>query len=234
MLHAMHGNDQENSESPSVGLVLDGPYAHIFLANFQRQLQQSVNAGKKIYKNRKGMSHRLAENEIEPPKHEPPPKPLPADNLKPSIKSIARKSVGKAKKLWKVTWAADVYDPAPSADSHHLLGTSEWSKSENKNKKGGKINPQTPPSNALTDVSNNAGSSSNCENNLKSGKKGHKGGNIVSVEGGGARANKGGKHKDKKLVEVIETPIVAAGEGSSRGAKGKDKQWERLKGGKKK
>ncbi|KAL6567647.1 hypothetical protein OROGR_001315 [Orobanche gracilis] len=162
---------------------------HIFLANFQRQLQQSVNAGKKFYKNGRGMNYSLAEYEIETPKHEPPPKPLPADNLKPYIKSVERKAVGKAKKVRK-----------------------------NK-KKDGKINPQTPPSNALTDVSNYAGSSSNSENNLKSGKKGHNGWNIIAVEGGGARANKAGKHKDKKLFEVIETPIVAAGEGSSHGAK---------------
>ncbi|KAG8387435.1 hypothetical protein BUALT_Bualt02G0021100 [Buddleja alternifolia] len=125
-------NDEQSSESP--GLVLDGPYAHIFLANFQRDLQQSVNAGKKAFKKNKNMNHKSSLNEIEePPKHEPPANPLPAENLNPCIKSSSGK---KKSKLGitphKMTWAADVYDPTPSVEALDLSDTIEWPKGDNK------------------------------------------------------------------------------------------------------
>ncbi|KAL3530856.1 hypothetical protein ACH5RR_010178 [Cinchona calisaya] len=124
-----------------------------------------------------------------PIKHEPPPKPLPADNLKSAMKSNGQKREGAAAEK-AVTWAEYVYDPVPTSESHYASNRTERHKNESK--KSGKNRQKGGGKGAAGGGEGMMGVKGGGKDKEKKDKK---------RGGGGGEGAKGGKDKDKKQVK---------------------------------
>lgn len=142
-------DDHQESGSGHQCPSFEGPYASILMEKFRREFQISEDdasggsSGRREITEEEKDKIRYAKF-MEEPTRKPPPKPLPADNLKSAMKN-KKKSLGKKKgksfKPRRVTWADDVYDPTPTSDSHYKPSKSIGSEGDKSpNKKKGKKN----------------------------------------------------------------------------------------------
>lgn len=228
-------DDPEEQEEDYASLV-SGPYAHIFLENFRKGILESSatkknndqGSGVKKIEERQQQGRRI--EVIEPPKHEPPPKPLPAENLKSAMKKTFTGKKGtwrkqkekSANKWWRreVTWAPDVHDPTPSSDSHYKGPCpSSWGLNASEDKKTEGVDKE--------DDSERVKGYKNV--NKKSGKNGVKGSGEGATETGMERHKSGNK---KSLKNPQKGDGDGDGDGSggggaqggAKGRKGKDKK----------
>ncbi|KAL3501944.1 hypothetical protein ACH5RR_036393 [Cinchona calisaya] len=179
-------DDNEESTEYFSNLV-SGPYMHIFLENLRRDIQKSAKNGKKKTSSRRWDD----DQDVEPPKHEPPPKPLRAENLKSAMKTKKDKLVvnkGQRRKNSRNYWPKEEGDKG-SAGEGGGIDRRHKDFDKNKGKKNGLKEGDRQNTKGAA-----AGGEGECKK--KSQKNQHKGGAVKGAAGGDV--GRGGADKDRK------------------------------------